>query len=144
MVGQNAQKFPAIAQQVIQQGHSVGNHTFNHIKGWSNRNQKYYENTALAAPLTSNTLFRPPYGQISPLQIRQLKKQYRIIMWSVLSKDYLPNLNCERALKRICKATKPGSIVVFHDSAKAENQLRKLLPAYLEYCVEQGYSMHIL
>ncbi len=144
MVGQNAQKFPTIVEQVIEQGHAVGNHTFNHIKGWSNRNQKYYENTALAAPLTSSKLFRPPYGQISPLQIRQFKKQYQIIMWSVLSKDYLPNLNCSKALKRICKATKPGSIIVFHDSIKAEAQLRQLLPAYLQYCAQQGFSMQVL
>ena len=144
MVGDNSSKFPDIVQRVKDGNHSIGNHTFNHLKGWSNRSKKYYQNIEKAAPLTSKILFRPPYGQIRPSQIRHLKKQYNIIMWSVLSKDYLGSLDCKKALKRICKQTKPGSIIVFHDSEKAENQLKQLLPPYLNYCSKMGFEMKAL
>ncbi len=144
MVGENAVNHGDIVQSVKDQEHCIGNHSFNHLKGWSNRSSKYYQNIEKASASTSSTLFRPPYGQIRPSQIRFLKKQYQIVMWSVLSKDYLKNLNCKRALKRICKQTKPGSVIVFHDSEKAENQLKQLLPEYLAFCKSKGFEMKAL
>lgn len=144
MVGENAVKYASVVQSVKDQEHQIGNHSFNHLKGWSNRNTKYYQNIEKASAFTSATLFRPPYGQIRPSQIHFLKKQYQIVMWSVLSKDYLKNLDCKRAIKRICRQTKPGSVIVFHDSEKAENQLKQLLPEYLDYCKNKGYEMKVL
>lgn len=144
MVGENAERFSETRALVLKRKHSIGNHSHNHLKGWSNRSAKFYKNIERAGEFTSSKLFRPPYGQIRPSQIRHLRKTYKIIMWSVLSKDYLGNLDCKKALARICRQTKPGSIVVFHDSAKAENQLRQLLPAYLAYCKQMGFEMKAL
>ena len=144
MVGENAVKHADVVQSVKDQEHGLGNHSFNHLKGWRNRSSQYYQTIEKASASTSSTLFRPPYGQIRPSQIRFLKKQYQIVMWSVLSKDYLKNLNCKRALKRICKQTKPGSVIVFHDSVKAENQLKQLLPEYLAFCKSKGFKMKAL
>ena len=144
MVGENVERYGPTADLVRKRGHAIGNHSYNHLKGWSNRSKKYYQNIEKADKLTSETLFRPPYGQIRPSQIRFLKKKYTIVMWSVLSRDYLGNLDCKKALRRICRQTKPGSIIVFHDSEKAENQLRQMLPPYLEYCKKQGFEMKAL
>ena len=94
--------------------------------------------------MTDNTLFRPPYGQINFGAIPTIKKNYEIIMWDVLTKDYLPRLNVKRALKRIKKATKPGSIIVFHDSVKAETNLKAMLPDYLKFLEEEGYKISVL
>lgn len=158
-IGENISKHPEIFQQVIIEGHAVGNHTFNHMKGWGTSTEKYVSNVELCAneireklpiagyqlPVTSNkqletsNLFRPPYGRIRPKQIKMLKGKYQIVMWDVLTSDYNISQSPEACLKGSIQATRPGSIVVFHDSLKAERNMKYALPRYLEYFVRQGY-----
>lgn len=158
-IGENISKHPEIFQQVIIEGHAVGNHTFNHMKGWGTSTEKYVSNVELCAneireklpiadyqlPVTSkkqletSLLFRPPYGRIRPKQIIALKGKYQIVMWDVLTSDYSISQYPEACLKGSIKATRPGSIVVFHDSLKAARNMKYALPRYLEYFVRQGY-----
>lgn len=145
VVGENAEKYFNIVDEMQKSGHRVGNHTHRHIKGWRVSTKKYLEDIADCEDyLTDNTLFRPPYGQINFGAIPTIKKNYEIIMWDVLTKDYLPRLNVKRALKRIKKVTKPGSIIVFHDSVKAETNLKVMLPDYLKFLEEEGYKISVL
>lgn len=145
VVGENAEKYFSIVDEMQKSGHRVGNHTHRHIKGWRVTTKKYLEDIADCEDyLTDNILFRPPYGQINFGAIPTIKKNYEIIMWDVLTKDYLPRLNVKRALKRIKKATKPGSIIVFHDSVKAETNLKAMLPDYLKFLEEEGYKISVL
>ena len=156
-VGDNLKKFPEVAKKLLTEGHQIGNHTMHHIKGWKHKNvdylkdiedcdteiRKIYEqmNDEKAQP----RLFRPPYGQIKPSQIELLReKGYEIIQWSNLSCDYDKRLNCEKSLSALVKNAKPGSIVVFHDSEKAENQLKKILPRYLKALLADGYTFQTL
>jgi peptidoglycan/xylan/chitin deacetylase (PgdA/CDA1 family) len=154
-IGENISKHPEIFQQVIIEGHAVGNHTFNHMKGWGTSTEKYVSNVEMCANEMSkklpslgyqihqqpgtNFLFRPPYGRIRPKQINALKGKYQIVMWDVLTSDYNISQSPEACLKGSIKATRPGSIVVFHDSLKAERNMKYALPRYLEYFVRQGY-----
>lgn len=145
VVGENAKKYFNIVDEMQKSGHRVGNHTHRHIKGWRVTTKKYLEDIADCEDyLTDNILFRPPYGQINFGAIPTIKKNYEIIMWDVLTKDYLPRLNEKRTLKRIKKATKPGSIIVFHDSVKAETNLKVMLPDYLKFLEEEGYKISVL
>ena len=156
-VGDNLKKFPEVAKKLLTEGHQIGNHTMHHIKGWKHKNVDYLKdiedcdteirkiheqmNDEKAQP----RLFRPPYGQIKPSQIKRLRtKGYEIIQWSNLSCDYDKRLNCEKSLSALVKNAKPGSIVVFHDSEKAENQLKKILPRYLKALLADGYTFQTL
>jgi len=139
-VGDNVRKNKRFYQMILEQGHKVGNHTMNHLNGWMNFNKTYFENIGLCKELVDSDLFRPPYGKIKPSQIIRLKKNYRIVMWDVLSKDYDADLSGEQCFDRIRKNCKPGSIVVFHDSIKAEKRLRYALPKSLEYLKQQGFT----
>jgi peptidoglycan/xylan/chitin deacetylase (PgdA/CDA1 family) len=147
-IGDNVRKHPDIYKQVIEQGHVIGNHTFHHLNGWTTGNKKYFDDIDKCASLlkkqasASNNvsdLFRPPYGKIRPTQLARLKKQYRIIMWDVLSKDYDTSLSGEQCIQRVVKQAKPGSIIVFHDSLKAAPRLKIALPKVLSYFNEKGY-----
>ncbi len=156
-VGDNLKKHPETAKQLLTEGHQIGNHTMHHIKGWKHKNVDYLKdienceteirkiheqmNDEKAQP----RLFRPPYGQIKPSQIELLReKGYEIIQWSNLSCDYDKHLNCEKSLSALVKNAKPGSIVVFHDSEKAEIQLKQILPSYLEAMLAEGFTFETL
>jgi peptidoglycan/xylan/chitin deacetylase (PgdA/CDA1 family) len=156
-VGDNLKKFPEVAKNLLTEGHQIGNHTMHHIKGWKHNNGVYLNDienceteireiheqldNERAQPL----LFRPPYGQIKPSQIKLLRtKGYEIIQWSDLSCDYDKHLNCEKSLSALVKNAKPGSIVVFHDSKKAEHQLKQILPRYLEALLKEGFTFQTL
>lgn len=138
-VGDNVRKFPETAATLIQKGHRLGNHTMHHLKGWNTDKQTYAADVAECASYVSSPLFRPPYGRIKRAQINLLKMQYRIVMWSVLSCDFDQALKPEKALKGLFKKTRNGSIVVFHDSVKAEKNLKYILPRYLEFLNENGF-----
>lgn len=145
-IGKNIEKHPEILQEVIKSGHSFGNHTFNHLNGWKMSNKEYIANTQLAQNLQSATcnlqsnLFRPPYGKIKPSQsIELLKLGYKIIMWDVLSADFDQTISPEKCLENVLKNLKSGSIIVFHDSAKAFVNLEYTLPKTLEYLTNNGF-----
>lgn len=139
VVGNNAKRYPDLIKRLASSGHSIGNHTQHHVKGWSVSAAEYMEDIEQCNAHIPNTdLFRPPYGRVNAKAISQLQG-YRVIMWDNLSRDYLKGLNREASLKRMMKNTVPGSVVVFHDSEKAEDNLRYLLPKYLEFIYTSGY-----
>ncbi|MBC7426649.1 MAG: polysaccharide deacetylase family protein [Bacteroidia bacterium] len=143
-VGNNVRLHRSIYEKVIAEGHRTGNHTYDHIKGWKTVDHLYYDNIEQCAQLVDSNLFRPPYGQVTLAQVNELKKNYLIIMWSLLSGDFDKKLNVNKALELMKKHTKPGSIIVFHDSEKAKSNLMKILPQYLQFLKEQGYSCQTL
>jgi peptidoglycan/xylan/chitin deacetylase (PgdA/CDA1 family) len=141
-----------VFQKVVSGGHKIGNHTFNHLKGWSTPVHKYVENTRLfdahvgelQMPEVNQTkLFRPPYGRIKRSQMAALTA-YKIIMWDVLSYDYRKSGKVERQLQGAIQATRPGSIVVFHDSFKAEPKMQYMLPRYLAHFSGLGYRFEVI
>lgn len=138
-VGANVRKHPDIYRSVLEGGHRTGNHTEQHINGWISLNREYYLDIAKCARVVRSDLFRPPYGKIRPTQVARIKKDYRIIMWDVLSKDYDRELDGDTCFQRVVRTAGPGSIVVFHDSLKAEKRLRTALPKVLDHFASQGY-----
>lgn len=138
-VGDNIRKYPETFNQVVEQGHAVGNHTFNHLNGWQTENIAYYHNVRHCANMVRSVLFRPPYGRLKPKQAQFLQRHYRIVMWDVLSGDFDPRLNEGQCLANVVNNTEEGSIIVFHDSLKAEDKLRYVLPKVLEHFTAQGY-----
>jgi peptidoglycan-N-acetylglucosamine deacetylase len=163
-IGDNIRKHREIFSRINSEGHAIGNHTFNHIKGWGTSTEKYLENVELCtdeivnrfpvssfrSPATSNLeqvtsiLFRPPYGRIRPKQVNALKEKYQIIMWDVLTSDYSKSLSPQKCLAGSIRATRPGSIIVFHDSLKAERNMSYALPRYLDHFARQGYTFKTL
>ena len=155
-IGNNIQKHPDIFQNILNDGHVIGNHTQNHIKGWKNSAKAYLKNTLEAQELIdyqipssliinrqslNPNLFRPPYGRITPKQGKKLMELgYKIIMWDVLSFDWDKNITQETCLKNVVSKAKNGSIVVFHDSVKASKNMQYALPKVLDYFGEKGFS----
>ena len=145
VVGENAEKYSETLSMLKDANHKVGNHTHRHVKGWNMIATEYLDEIKQCTDVIGDIgLFRPPFGRINFKAIPQIKEGNEVIMWDILTKDYLKSLNTKRAQKRIQKATKPGSIIVFHDSEKAEKNLRILLPEYLQFLQTQGYKMEVL
>lgn len=140
-VGENVKKHRDIFQMVLDRGHLVGNHTYNHLNGWQNENIPYFHNVRRCANMVDSELFRPPYGKLKPKQVQFLQRHYKIVMWDVLSGDFDPNLSADQCLKNVVANTKPGSIVVFHDSLKSQDKLKHVLPKYLRWLSIQGYKI---
>ena len=139
-IGKNVKIHPAIYQKIISNGHSVGNHTFNHLNGFSTRNNLYIENIQQASAYIDSNLFRPPYGKLKNSQGNILqKKGYKIIMWDVLSGDFDTKISPEKCLKNVLENTSNGSIVVMHDSVKAQEKIFFALPKILDYYSKKGY-----
>lgn len=145
-IGDNIRKFPGVFEKLVSEGHSTGNHTFNHLNGWKTPTDNYIENVQLHETehnKLSNQkchLFRPPYGKITPSQSKKLRKLgYKIIMWDVLSEDFDHSITKEKCLENITKNVQPGSIIVFHDSIKAFPHLKYVLPRALKFLKEKGF-----
>ena len=147
-IGDNIRKHPSVFSRIISEGHSVGNHTFNHLNGWKSNNATYYENIDKCENLLSNKktkLFRPPYGKIKNSQAKQLiANGYKIIMWDVLSADFDITISKEKCLQNVLNNTQNGSIVVFHDSIKASDKLYYTLPILLQEFSEKGYEFKVI
>lgn len=142
-IGDNINKHPDIFEQVKNAGHAIGNHTFNHLKGWKTDDRTYLDNFLKADELAGSNLFRPPYGRIKRSQIkllREAKPGLKIVMWDVLSGDFDINLSPEDCLRNVLKYTEPGSIIVFHDSLKAFDRLQYVLPRAMEDWRKRGYA----
>ncbi len=139
-LGKNVQNNRDLFKKIMNDGHGIGNHTFNHLKGWRTNNKAYFRDIDEANKLLNSKYFRPPYGKIKPTQVRVLKKRYKIVLWDVLSRDYDKGLDPKVCIKNVIKYAKPGSIVVFHDSYKAEKNLRAILPRLLDYFTSYDYK----
>ncbi len=143
-VGENVKKYPEAFKQIIAGGHAVGNHTYNHLKGWRTNNKDYFENIEMAANYILSNLFRPPYGRLKISQYSKLCKKYKIIMWDVLSLDYSKNITKEKCAQKVIKNARPGSIVVFHDAKKMQENMFYALPKVLEHFKNKGFVMNSL
>ena len=143
-IGKNVAAHQNIYAAIIEQGHTVGNHTYDHVNGWKTDTSHYIQNIELAGKLIQSNLFRPPYGRITRSQIHKIKADktlpQEIIMWDLLSGDFDLTLSAEACTKNVIKNTSSGSIVVFHDSAKAFERLKMALPAVLAHFSSLGYS----
>tara|TARA_R110002049_G_scaffold58799_2_gene159522 strand:+ start:2547 stop:3158 length:612 start_codon:yes stop_codon:yes gene_type:complete len=139
-IGDNVRKYPDIFERIVSEGHATGNHTFNHIKGWGSSDLEYLKNIELARELIDSKLFRPPYGRIKKSQIELIRKDYQIIMWSVLSGDYNRRRSPSQCFLNVKRNLKSGSIIVFHDSLKAERNMKYALKKTLELIKERGLN----
>lgn len=146
-IGDNVRKYQDIFSMVQADGHTIGNHTYNHLKGWKTDNKEYLHNFEQCAELTGHRLFRPPYGRIKRSQIKMIKELYpatEIIMWDILSGDWDKNISPEKCIQNVLKNAQNGSVIVFHDSEKAFDRLKHALPAVLTALNEQGFRFKAL
>jgi peptidoglycan-N-acetylglucosamine deacetylase len=141
-LGKNVLAYPKIYQRILDEGHTVGNHTFDHLNGWKVSNNDYIDNINEAAKYIKSNLFRPPYGRITPTQIKLIKEKFpetKIIMWDVLSGDFDTKLSPKVCLRYCIEDTVTGSIIVMHDSEKAFDRVKYVLPRLLRFANKNGW-----
>jgi peptidoglycan/xylan/chitin deacetylase (PgdA/CDA1 family) len=144
-IGNNVKQYSAIYKQIVEDGHTVGNHTYHHLNGWKVDTKKYLNDIAQASALIETNLFRPPYGRIKSKQAKQIsialnRDDAKVIMWDVLSADFDKNITKEECLQNVLENYSEGSIVVFHDSEKAFPHLQFVLPKVLAHLQQEGYT----
>jgi len=150
VVGENVARHPHLIKKIKMEGHSIGNHTNSHVKGWGVSATAYLNDIEKCSQTINEytserpRLFRPPHGRIRPSQARLLRAQFELIMWDTLSVDYDNGLSEEKCLQNSIRASQPGSIIVFHDSIKAEKNLKYVLPKYIKHFQEQGFTFKVL
>ena len=166
VVGDNVHKYPELFQRIINEGHRIGNHTYNHIGGFRWLSKNYLRNTKKAMELMidelrkmsadknqqeasinqqfATPLFRPPHGWMRPLQYRVIRnKGYKIIMWDLVTRDYSKRLTAAEVLENVKHYARNGSIITFHDSLRSINKLKEILPLALEWLIAQGYEFRV-
>lgn len=139
-LGSNAEKYPRLIELIKAGGHTIGNHGYQHINGFFSSKKRYIQNTRQGALITRSKLFRPPFGKITPWQIHQINKEFRIVMWSIMSMDYKARLSPEQCLQNIVNNIFPGAIIVFHDTEKAAKNILNVLPLLSEYLNENQFK----
>ena len=143
MVGDNVRKHSDEFKMVVERGHRIGNHTYNHLKGHEERTDRYVANTDKADCYLATNLFRPPHGIMRPKQYQKLSERYRIIMWDLVTRDYKSKYKGEQVLHRVKKYARNGSIITFHDSLRAADNLRYALPRAIEWLQKEGYEFKV-
>ncbi len=143
--GKNSLLHPKIIKRIIAEGHSLGNHTFTHADGWKISHKKYLKEIYLTQEVLQkqgvrSQLFRPPYGRIPPLLIKNISKNHKIIMWTYLSGDFSQNLKPKEVVEKLIKKIHPGDIIVMHESEKAFKNLQQILPPLLEQLSKKGFE----
>lgn len=144
MVGDNVHKFPEEYRMVVEGGHRIGNHTFNHLQGLYTSTQKYIENVDRADAFLHSNLFRPPHGIIRRSQYKELSKRYKIVMWDLVTRDYSFRLYGEDVLANVKRYVRNGSIITFHDSLRSYSNLKYALPRSIDWLLEQGYTFKVI
>lgn len=142
-VGENVSKYPELYQKLLERGHRVGNHTFNHIQGIRFWSKNYIRNIAEASKYIESDLFRPPHGHMRFPQVLRLRKLFRIIMWDVVTRDYSPHMTANGVFNNVKRYTRNGSIIVFHDSLKAIGRIEEALPRSIEWLIKEGYEFKV-
>jgi peptidoglycan/xylan/chitin deacetylase (PgdA/CDA1 family) len=150
-IGNNIDVNPEIFQRIQDEGHGIGNHSYNHLNGWQTANDEYYTNIEKCSEILSGyglagpkQLFRPPYGKLKPAQYKFLKDRYRIVLWDVLSFDFDLKMSEEKVLSNVIANAGPGSVIVFHDSLKAQAKMEYALPKVLEHFSAKGFKFEKL
>jgi peptidoglycan/xylan/chitin deacetylase (PgdA/CDA1 family) len=138
-IGRNCAAHPGILERIRREGHAVGNHTWDHPRGRKTSSAAYFRNYLQCQAITRTGLFRPPYGSMTLRQYKVLRRRTQVVLWDVLSGDFDPRIDGPTCLHNVMGHVRPGSIVVFHDSLKAETRLRYALPRALEQLSGQGY-----
>ena len=145
MVGDNAQKYPHLLQEVRSRGHRIGNHTFNHLSGAKHWTWTYLANVNKAHAILKTNLFRPPHGWIRTVQYRVLRHVgYRVVMWDLVTRDYSKLLTAEDVVNNVKRYARNGSIITFHDSLKSIDKLKHALPESLSWLSQQGYEFLVI
>lgn len=150
VVGDNVRKYSRLAKRLVQEGHQIGNHTYNHLKGSATDNVTYWSNLQKCTEVVEEVtgvkpyLFRPPYGRIKKKQAEEISQKYEIIMWDVLSGDYVQGQSAETCLSKTIRYTRNGAIILFHDQKKTEKIIKTVLPKYLDYIQREGYETVLL
>jgi len=139
-IGKNAEQYPEILNLIKQNGHTIGNHSYSHLNAFKTSKTEWLNDVFKQSPISNSKFFRPPYGKINPFTLRQLKLKYKIILWDVLSYDYNPNISLLRIKKLITKTVRNGSIIVFHDTEKAQKNMLPSLAFTLEYFSKKQYK----
>lgn len=144
-IGKNVIAEPELYKKITASGHTIGNHSHNHLNGWCTNTKRYLENVSTAAEYIESKLFRPPYGKIKKKQSTLLQaKGYQIVMWDVLSGDFDTKISPEKCWENILQNIEPGSIIVFHDSSKAWERMKFALPKTLNFCKEKNWKIEAL
>jgi len=143
-LGSQVDKFPNWVEKCQKENHSIGNHTFSHLNGWASTNNVYFEDVEKANRIINSNLFRPPYGRIKPSQLFFLKKQYKIVMWDVLSWDFDKDTTPQECYDNILKHTNNGSIIVLHENEKSAKNVKEVLPKILRHYTSLGYEFKAL
>ena len=143
VVGDNVRKYPELYQQILNEGHRVGNHTYNHIGGARHSIYTYEKNVKKCDDLIHSDLFRPPHGWMRPTQYHRFKHKFRIVMWDLVTRDYSKRLSAYDVVRNVHLYARNGSIITFHDSLKSIDKLHYALPASLRYLKSQGYEFKV-
>ena len=150
-IGKNIETNPEIFQRIINEGHSLGNHTYDHLNGWNVSDEEYFDNIRKCEAvlnskfqIPNSKLFRPPYGKLKPAQYVALKAKYKLVMWDVLSYDFDLSMGKEKVLKNVLDNTEAGSIIVMHDGLKAKPKVEFALPKLLEHFTAKGFKFEKL
>ena len=143
LVGDNVRKHPEEFKMIVERGHRLGNHTFNHIQGLKYLSYNYLANVNKADELIKSNLFRPPHGWMRWAQYMVLRNRYTIVMWDLVTRDYSKRLNGPQVLNKVKKYVRNGSIITFHDSLKSEKNLKYALPRAIDRLLEQGYEFKV-
>ena len=141
MVGDNVRRHPELLEEVLRRGHSVGNHTMNLMLGRMVTTETYLDNIERANKLIHTNLFRPPHGLMRFSQAKAVRANYSVIMYDVVTRDYAGNIDGEGVLANVKRYARKGSIIVFHDSLKAEKNMKYALPKAIEWLLENGYEL---
>ncbi len=144
LVGDNVRRNPHLLEEIKRRGHSWGNHTMHHLQGFKVTSRRYMRDLTQADMLIGSPLFRPPHGLIRWSQAAAIKSHYNIVMYDLVTRDYSKKLSPGQVLENVKRYARNGSIIVFHDSLKAERNLRGALPQAIEWLKKQGYEFRAL
>lgn len=140
LVGDNVRREPQLLEEIKRRGHSWGNHTMHHLQGFKEPFLRYMRDITEADMLIGSSLFRPPHGIIRWSQAAAIKDHYNLVMYDVVTRDYSKKLRPEEVLENVKRYARNGSIIVFHDSLKAQHNMRYTLPRAIEWLKSQGYE----
>ncbi len=140
-IGENVIKFPELFSRILAEGHGIGNHTHTHPNSWKVSTKTFLDDVNLAASVIPSSLFRPPYGKLTPGTLFRLRREYQIIMWDVISCDFDDKVKAGQVYRNVTDNAGPGSVIVLHDSLKAAPRMLKVLPDILKFYISNGYVM---